>query len=133
MRTDAEAVGANASSAARAHTTTAGRMSICTRNIEKGRCPRAAPARDPTKGIVSFCRIYCAGRTRMQSCDVPRGLAPRAVGHRTGMRTNDVTAERLRDLAALSPAAGKVLSLFLNLDPTEFATPPARSTEINSL
>lgn len=49
------------------------------------------------------------------------------------MQANQITHERLRRLAAVRPAAGKVLSLYLNLDPTEFATAPARSTEVKSL
>jgi peptide subunit release factor 1 (eRF1) len=39
----------------------------------------------------------------------------------------------LRELATLRPAGHKVLSLYLNLDPSEFPTPKARSTELQSL
>ncbi len=49
------------------------------------------------------------------------------------MQTNDVRAERLRRLAELRPADGLVISLYLNLDPTELPTPQARSVAINSL
>ncbi len=49
------------------------------------------------------------------------------------MQTNDVSAERLRRLAELRPAEGPVISLYLNLDPTELPTPQARSVAINSL
>lgn len=49
------------------------------------------------------------------------------------MQLNEVTAERLRRLAETRPEHGKVLSVFLNLDPTEFATPPARDSEVSSL
>jgi peptide chain release factor subunit 1 len=49
------------------------------------------------------------------------------------MQVNDITHERLRRLAATRPPAGKVLSLFVNLDPREFATPPARATELRSI
>jgi peptide chain release factor subunit 1 len=49
------------------------------------------------------------------------------------MQANDITRERLRRLADTRPAEGKVISLFLNLDPREFATAPARSTEIRSM
>jgi peptide chain release factor subunit 1 len=49
------------------------------------------------------------------------------------MQANDITRERLRRLADTRPAEGKVLSLFVNLDPREFATAAARSTEIRSL
>jgi peptide chain release factor subunit 1 len=49
------------------------------------------------------------------------------------MQANDITRERLRRLAETRPAEGKVLSLFLNLDPREFGTVPARSTEIRSM
>ena len=50
------------------------------------------------------------------------------------MQTNDLNKEKLRRLAQLRPGDGAcVLSLFLNLDPSEFATPPARETEIRSL
>jgi peptide subunit release factor 1 (eRF1) len=49
------------------------------------------------------------------------------------MQANDITRERLRRLAGTRPAEAKVLSLFLSLDPREFATPPARGTEVRSL
>lgn len=49
------------------------------------------------------------------------------------MQANDITRERLRRLAATRPAQGKVLSLFLNLDPREFGTQPARGTEVRSV
>jgi peptide chain release factor subunit 1 len=41
--------------------------------------------------------------------------------------------QRLRELATLRPEGHKVLSLFLNLDPSEFPTPRARATELDSL
>jgi peptide chain release factor subunit 1 len=44
----------------------------------------------------------------------------------------DITTERLRELAETRSAQGKVLSVYIDLDPREFATPPARSTEISS-
>jgi peptide chain release factor subunit 1 len=49
------------------------------------------------------------------------------------MQTNDLTQEKLRELADLRPDNARVLSLFLNLDPTEFATPAARGSEVRSL
>jgi peptide chain release factor subunit 1 len=45
----------------------------------------------------------------------------------------DITTDRLRELAETRSAQGKVLSVFINLDPREFATPPARATEISSV
>jgi peptide chain release factor subunit 1 len=44
-----------------------------------------------------------------------------------------ITQTRLRALAEVRPERGRVLSVFLNLDPTEFATPPARSSAITSV
>jgi peptide chain release factor subunit 1 len=41
--------------------------------------------------------------------------------------------QRLRELAALRPPGQKVLSLYLNLDPSEFPTPRDRSVELESL
>ena len=49
------------------------------------------------------------------------------------MQTNEMSPDRLRRLAELRPEQGRVLSLYLNLDPSEFATAPARSAEIQSL
>ena len=49
------------------------------------------------------------------------------------MQTNDLTSEKLRELADLRPDNARVLSLFLNLDPTEYATPAARGSEVRSL
>ena len=44
-----------------------------------------------------------------------------------------ITQDRLRTLAELRPQQGRVLSVFLNLDPTEFATPAARASAITSV
>jgi len=44
-----------------------------------------------------------------------------------------ITQARLRALAAVHPEQGRVLSVFLNLDPTEFATPAARSSAVTSV
>ena len=49
------------------------------------------------------------------------------------MQTNQLNSDLLRRLADLRPDGARVLSLFLNLDPSEFATPPARATEARSL
>jgi len=49
------------------------------------------------------------------------------------MAVNPLTRADLRTLAQLRPAHGRVLSVFLDLDPTEFASAPARSTAINSV
>ena len=59
-----------------------------------------------------------------------RLLAPGSV--RT-MQTNQLSPDTLRRLAELRPDDGKVVSIYLNLDPTEFASAPARATAINSL
>ena len=44
-----------------------------------------------------------------------------------------ITQARLRALSAVHPEQGRVLSVFLNLDPTQFATPAARSSAITSV
>jgi peptide chain release factor subunit 1 len=44
-----------------------------------------------------------------------------------------LTRTRLRQLAVLAPEHGRVLSVYLNLDPSEFATPAARSSAITSV
>ena len=49
------------------------------------------------------------------------------------MAANTITRGRLRRLAELRPERGLVLSVFFNLDPSEFATPAARATEVNSV
>ncbi len=43
------------------------------------------------------------------------------------------TKQRLRELAGLRPEGHKVVSVYLNLDPSEFPTPKHRSTELESL
>src|SRR3954463_12404469 len=48
------------------------------------------------------------------------------------MQTNELRADRLRELATLRPEGARVLSVFLNLDTAEFAEPPARASEIRS-
>jgi peptide chain release factor subunit 1 len=49
------------------------------------------------------------------------------------MAGNTITRGRLRRLAELRPERGRVLSVFFNLDPSEFGTPAARATEANSV
>jgi hypothetical protein len=49
------------------------------------------------------------------------------------MQVSDVTADRIRRLAGTRAQQGRVISFYLNLDPSEFATPAARSAEIQSL
>jgi peptide chain release factor subunit 1 len=49
------------------------------------------------------------------------------------MAANPITRGRLRRLAELRPERGLVLSIFFNLDPSEFGTPAARATEVNSV
>jgi hypothetical protein len=44
-----------------------------------------------------------------------------------------ITQARLRALADVRPERGRVLSVFLNLDPTEFATPAARASAVTSV
>jgi peptide chain release factor subunit 1 len=49
------------------------------------------------------------------------------------MQVNDITRERLRRLAEVRPSTGKVLSVFVNLDPRQFGTAPARDTQVRSV
>ncbi len=49
------------------------------------------------------------------------------------MAVNPLTRADLRALTEARPERGRVLSVFLNLDPTEFASAPARATAINSV
>jgi peptide chain release factor subunit 1 len=49
------------------------------------------------------------------------------------MQTNQLSPDTLRRFAELRPEDGKVVSIYLNLDPTEFASGAARSTAINSV
>src|SRR3954454_10792319 len=49
------------------------------------------------------------------------------------MQTNQLSPDTLRRLADLRPQEGKVVSIYLNLDPSEFAAGPARATAINSV
>src|SRR5215217_1452407 len=49
------------------------------------------------------------------------------------MAAQTLTRGRLRRLADVHPDRGRVLSVFMNLDPSEFATPKARSSQITSV
>ncbi|MEA2386553.1 MAG: hypothetical protein QOJ22_727 [Thermoleophilaceae bacterium] len=50
------------------------------------------------------------------------------------MQENDLDRDTLRRLAGAKGAnGGKAISFYLNLEPTEFATPPARASAIRSL
>src|SRR5919202_1312572 len=48
------------------------------------------------------------------------------------MQINELRDDRLRELTRIRPDGARVLSIFVNLDPGEFAAPPARATEISS-
>ena len=49
------------------------------------------------------------------------------------MNTNELTDDTVRELSEVEAPEPVVVSLFLDLDPAEFATAPARSTQITSL
>src|SRR3954462_15005228 len=49
------------------------------------------------------------------------------------MAANTITRDQVRRLADVRPPRGRVLSVVLNLDPAQFATPAARSTAITSV
>ena len=49
------------------------------------------------------------------------------------MAATTITKARLRRLADVHPARGRVLSVFLNLDPSELPTPAARASAITSV
>ncbi len=49
------------------------------------------------------------------------------------MQTTELNRESLRRLAELRPDGARVISVFLDLDPSEFATPQARITQAHSL
>src|SRR5688572_15404382 len=50
------------------------------------------------------------------------------------MQANDLDRDTLRKLAGAKAAIGvKAISLYLDLEPTEFATPPARASAMRSL
>src|SRR4051794_794419 len=63
---------------------------------------------------------------------VPAALGAACEGYLRGMLVNDVDAPRLRRLASLKPPGARVLSLYLDLDPQNFATAEARKSEITS-
>ena len=46
---------------------------------------------------------------------------------------NEVSEELIRKLAETQAPQESVLSVYLDLDPARFATPPARQSEIDSL
>ena len=49
------------------------------------------------------------------------------------MQANEVTTERLRRLAEVRPGdGGKVLSVYVDFDPSQFGTQPARASAITS-
>src|SRR3954468_3547874 len=76
---------------------------------------------------VSRCRPASALMAAHSACE------PAMPGSVRTMQTNQLSPDTLRRLAELRPDRGKVVSIYLNLDPTEFASGPARSTAINSV
>jgi peptide chain release factor subunit 1 len=72
-----------------------------------------------------------SGRRKIAGSSLFRGMG---AGYREDMQANEVTTERLRRLAETRPGdGGKVLSVYVDLDPSEFATGPARATAITSV
>src|SRR5918996_239179 len=61
----------------------------------------------------------------------PAGFSLRR--RRQGMQVTAPDRDELRRLAEIRLDRPVVLSLYLNLDPAEFATPPARATAVRSL
>src|SRR3954449_11763463 len=54
-------------------------------------------------------------------------------GYRELMQANEVTTERLRRLAHARPGdGGKVLSVYVDFDPSQFGTQPARAAAITT-
>lgn len=49
------------------------------------------------------------------------------------MPADAITRGRVRRIASVRPERGRVLSVFLNLDPSELPTPPARASAITSV
>src|SRR3954452_15182691 len=49
------------------------------------------------------------------------------------MQINELRDDRLRELTRVRPDGARVLSIFVNFDPGEFAMPPARAAEISSV
>src|SRR5829696_4576182 len=49
------------------------------------------------------------------------------------MHANQLTEDTLRSLSQVEADEPVVVTLFLDLDPAQFATPPARATQITSL
>src|SRR3954454_25115032 len=77
-------------------------------------------------------RISRCGPDR-ELMDAHSACEPAMPGSVRSMQTNQLSPDTVRRLAELRPDAGKVVSIYLNLDPTEFASGPARATAINSL
>src|SRR3954468_6817987 len=77
-------------------------------------------------------RISRCGPDR-ELMDAHSACEPAMPGSVRSMQTNQLSPDTLRRLAELRPGAGKVVSIYLNLDPTEFASGAARSTAINSV
>jgi peptide chain release factor subunit 1 len=53
-------------------------------------------------------------------------------GHEFGMQLQEMTSARLRALTEVEIPAGRVVSLYLNLDPESFGTIPARQSAVRS-
>src|SRR3954452_630822 len=82
-----------------------------------------------TAGESPHCR-HCAQPPVTAACS---GMDRSVRGRFRRMQTNQLSPDTLRRLAELRPDDGKVISIYLNLDPTEFASGPARATAINSV
>src|SRR3954471_18320487 len=83
-------------------------------------------------GILPGAEPTTGGRQTRVRVLTPQGSAAADAGERETM-AEPITQTRLRELAAVHPEQGRVLSVFLNLDPAQFGTPAARSSAITSV
>src|SRR4051812_42237700 len=71
-----------------------------------------------------------SGSRKIAGSSLFRGMG---AGYRELMQANEVTTDRLRRLAHARPAGGgKVLSVYVDFDPSQFGTQPARASAITS-
>ena len=101
--------------------------------LERGRLPDSGVGAGHERAPIRLAAAQSSGY-RLNSNSPTEGFLPRWARYQPAMQANDLDRDTLRRLAEAKAAnGGKAISFYLNLEPTEFATPPARASAIRSL
>src|SRR3954454_6066186 len=101
--------------------------------------PRACASRSPGFRPSRFPRVSVASPVRWRAIALRppppelRSFSRLGAGSRRGMQAMGVTSEELQRIARLRAPDTAGVTILVDLDPEQFATPPARKQQITSI